>query len=48
MSDNVLIPAVLTMITSFPRIITIMRTSMEIRNANGSRRLKSLGILRAT
>ena len=43
MSENVLMPAVLTMIISFPRIIMMMRTSMEIRNARGSRRLNRWG-----
>ena len=48
MSESVLMPAVLTTITSFPRIIIIMRTSMATRNARGMSRLKLLGMLRAT
>ena len=40
MSEKVLTPAVLTMMISLPRIIMMMRTSMETRNARGSMRLK--------
>ena len=48
MSESVLMPAVLTTITSFPRIIMIMWTSMATRNARGMSRLKLLGMFKAT